>query len=161
MIIRKAVDSDREFYREFAVKLSEFNRSNHPEHSKYDDYQVVLAEIRRKAEATFDARDEDLLILIAEEAGQALGYALGRIYEEDPCADNGTGRVGLFDELYLDAKARGHGLGQKLLDETMRWFESKGISRVKLHAYAWNETAKALYERNGFKEYAVSYEIYK
>ena len=65
------------------------------------------------------------------------------------------------DELYLDAKARGHGLGQKLLDETMRWFESKGISRVKLHAYAWNETAKALYERNGFKEYAVSYEIYK
>ena len=34
------------------------------------------------------------------------------------------------------------------------------ISRVKLHAYSWNDNAKKLYERNGFREYAISYETF-
>lgn len=36
--------------------------------------------------------------------------------------------------------------------------KEKGVNRVKLHAYSWNNNAKKIYERNGFKEYAVSYE---
>jgi len=48
-----------------------------------------------------------------------IGYALGKIYEENLGADNGTGQIGLFDELYLNSEARGHGVGQKLLDEAM------------------------------------------
>lgn len=160
MNIRKARHDDRETYIGFAVKLSEFNRKHHPEASKQDDHEAVLACIRQRAAETFEAPCEDTLILIAEEGGSPLGYALGRIYEEDPCADNGTGRTGLFDELYVDASARGCGLGQKLLDETMAWFVSKGIRRIKLHAYSWNVTAREIYKRNGFEEYAVSYEKY-
>lgn len=158
MNIRQAAPGDREAYIGFAEKLSGFNRKNHPDASKQDDYQAVLAAIRQRAAETFDSPCEDTLILMAEESGQPLGYALGRIYEEDPCADNGTGRTGLFDELYVDAPARGCGLGQKLLDEIMAWFASKGIRRVKLHAYSWNTTAREIYKRNGFEEYAVSYE---
>lgn len=106
------------------------------------------------------AVDSDIDIFIAELEGKPVGYALGRIFEEDEAADNGTGRMGLFDELFVDASARGHGIGQKLLDETIKWMREKEINRVKLHAYSWNENAKILYEKNNFKEYAVAYEIF-
>lgn len=158
--IRKAEDRDREIFIEYAIKLSKFNRNNHKRESTYDDYESVINSIKRNADETFNNRNEDTLILIAELEGTPVGYALGRIFEENEAADNGTGRMGLFDELFLDDAARGLGLGQKLLDETMKWMKERGINRVKLHAYSWNDHAKKLYARNGFKEYAVSYETF-
>ncbi len=158
--IRKAVDGDRAAFIEFALQLSRFNRSNHDERCKYDDYTLVVEAIQKKAGETFDGRDENTLILMAEVSGEPVGYALGRIFMAEPTADNGTGRMGLFDELFLDDRARGMGLGQMLMDETLAWMKQQGISRVKLHAYSWNVHAKKIYERNGFREYAVSYEAF-
>ncbi len=158
MLIRKAEDKDIESYIEMVTKLSKFNRINHPEECKYDEYEKILDSIRRRANETFINRGKDIHILIVECDSKQVGYALAKIYNEDSGADNGTGRMGLFDELYLDEDARGFGIGQKLLDEVINWFKSKGISRIKLHAYSWNENAKKLYNKNGFLEYAISYE---
>lgn len=158
--IRQAVDDDEDIFVDFAVKLSKFNRNNHNSKCKYDNYEFIIDSIRRKAQETFTNRNEDILILIAELEGNPIGYALGRIFEEDETADNGTGRMGLFDELFVDDTARGLGLGQKLLDETINWMKENKINRIKLHAYSWNNNAKKLYERNGFREYAVSYETF-
>jgi GNAT superfamily N-acetyltransferase len=158
--IRRALDTDKSIFIDFAVKLSKFNRNNHTNECKYDNYESVIDSIKSKAEETFISRNEDTLILIAELEGKPVGYALGKIFKEDITADNGTGRMGLFDELFLDDTARGLGLGQKLIDETITWIKEKKINRIKLHAYSWNNNAKRLYERNGFKEYAVSYETF-
>lgn len=158
--IRQAVDADRDIFIDYAIKLSNFNRNNHNIESKYDDYELVINSITKHAQETFNIRNENTLILIAEIDGEPAGYALGRIFEESETADNGTGRMGLFDELFVDDKARGLGLGQKLLDETIKWMKEQGINRIKLHAYSWNAHAKRIYERNGFKEYAVSYETF-
>ncbi|MEH7444501.1 GNAT family N-acetyltransferase [Bacillus sp. JJ1122] len=158
--IRQAVDSDRDIFIEYAVKLSNFNRNNHSNECTYDNYESVINTIKQNAYETFNSRNDDTLILIAELEGTPVGYALGRIFEENEAADNGTGRMGLFDELFLEDAARGHGLGQRLLDETVNWMKDKGINRIKLHAYSWNDHAKKLYARNGFKEYAVSYETF-
>ncbi len=158
IMIRRALDKDKSNYIEFAMKLSEFNRSNHKAECKYDNYEMVLGAIKKKSEKIFDNRNEDRLILIALIKNKAVGYAMAKIYEEEMVADNGTGRVGLFDELYVDDSERGFGIGKRLLDEVMNWFKGKDIKRVKLHAYSWNEKAKKLYEDNGFAEYAVSYE---
>jgi GNAT superfamily N-acetyltransferase len=160
IVIRKAVDSDIDIFIDFTIELSKFNRSNHNVICKYDNYEFVINSISKNAKDTFDNRNKDISIFIAELEGKPVGYALGRIFEEDEAADNGTGRMGLFDELFVDASARGHGIGQKLLDETIKWMREKEINRVKLHAYSWNENAKILYEKNNFKEYAVSYEIF-
>lgn len=156
--IRRATDSDKNIFIDFTVKLSKFNRSNHSEECKYDDYESVLNSIRRKAEETFSNRNQNTLILIAELENKPVGYALGRIFQQDETSDNGTGLMGLLDELFVDDIARGFGLGQKLIDEIMEWMKKRGVNRVKLHAYSWNKHALKIYEKNGFKEYAVSYE---
>lgn len=156
--IRRALDKDINVFTDFVLQLSRFNRSNHKTECKYDDYELVRDSIRERAEETFCKRNENTLILIAEVDGVPMGYALGRIYEEEKTADNGTGLVGLFDELFVDDRARGLGIGKRLIDEVTLWMKEEGISRIKLHAYSWNENAKKLYEKYGFREYAVSYE---
>ncbi|MCM3766878.1 GNAT family N-acetyltransferase [Neobacillus niacini] len=156
VVIRKAEDTDRETFLYFVQGLSKFNRSNHPEEVTYDDYETVLNAITKKAAETFDERDHRVHILLAFLNGQAVGYALGRVFDQDGTADNGTGKMGLFDELFVLNEARGHGIGKKLIDSLIDWFKNEEIHRIKLHAYSWNNNAKKLYERLGFKEYAVS-----
>ena len=158
--IRQAVDDDEDTFVDFAVRLSKFNRNNHDSKCNYSNYEFITDSVKRKAQETFSNRNKDILILIAELEGTPIAYALGRIFEEDETADNGTGRMGLFDELFIDDTARGLGLGQKLLDETINWMKENRINIIKLHAYSWDNNAKKLYERNGFKEYAVSYETF-
>ena len=158
--IRSAQDADKNRFIELSEKLSQFSRERHSNACKTDDYQNVLEAIRNKAEQTFLQRDDDMEILMAEVEGKVCGYALGRIIHEEPWVDNGTGRMGLFDELYLDESTRGLGLGQEMIDKVMSWMKQKGITRVKLHAYSWNTHAKRIYEQNGFREYAVSYETF-
>lgn len=158
--IRRAEESDREVFVNYTAELSRYNRANHNNQCKYDNYEFIINSIRERAYITFDNRSEDIGIFIAELAGKPIGYALGRIFVEDGTADNGTGRMGLFDELFIAAEARGLGAGQKLLDETITWLRKKEIKRIKLQAYSWNKAAKSLYEKNGFREYAVSYECF-
>lgn len=158
MVIRRATNNDKEDFIEFSVELSKFNRSIHSLNNKYDDYAKVIKAIREKSAATFDNRNDDTLILIVTSEEKSVGYVLGRVYEEARYADNGTGLIGLIDELYIDYDFRGNGLGQILLDETMIWFKAKGISRVKIHTYKWNTKAMEIYEKNGFNAYLVSYE---
>lgn len=160
MKIRTSIENDRDRFVEMAVKLAQFNRNNHSEECKQDDFDVVIDSLVKKAQDTFTTKNDDTLILIAELEGNPIGYVLGRVYEEDSTSDNGTGKMGLIDQLYLDISARGLGLGQKLIDESLAWMKERGINRVKLHAYSWNNLAKKLYEKNGFKEYAVSYEMF-
>ncbi len=81
-----------------SVILSRFNRDHHANACKTDDFQNVLEAVQEKAEKTFLQRSDDTLILIAEVEEKVCGYALGRIIHEEPCVENGTGRMGLFDE---------------------------------------------------------------
>ncbi len=156
--IRKALDEDIDIFVAFAAKLSMFNRSNHSIECKYDHYELVLEAIKQKAEITFNNRNEDTLILIAEIDDLPVGYALGKIFEEEYTADNGTGKIGLIDEVFVDYGARGLGIGKTLIREVACWVQERGTNRIKLHVYSWNVNAKRLYEKCGFKEYAVSFE---
>ncbi|MFA8451174.1 MAG: GNAT family N-acetyltransferase [Bacteroidales bacterium] len=160
VIIRKALDKDYDYFIESTIKLSQFNRNQHGEKCKYDDYDLVLESIKEKADLSFNTRNEKLSIFIAEINGSPVGYALGRIYEEEKTADNGTGKIGLIDELYVDENIRQCGVGNKLINEVILWIKSRGINRVKLHAYSWNKNATHMYEKLGFDEYAVSLEKY-
>ena len=159
-VIRHAIDSDKNVIIDYAVKLSIFNRYNHNKECKYDNFEFVIKSIQRCTEEKFNKRDENTSFFIAELEGKPVGYVLGRILQENEISDNGTGRIGLLDELFVNATSRGLGLGQKLLAEIIRWMKTKNINRIKLHAYSWNNNAKRLYERNGFTEYAVSYETF-
>ncbi|MEX2803919.1 GNAT family N-acetyltransferase [Streptococcus sp. H31] len=157
--IREICENDKEIFLELTSDLSRFNRQRHGEKSKHDDYSHVLENIKRRALETFENKDDGFTYIILAEYHQAVvGYGLARIYDEEATADNGTGKTGLIDELFVAESVRGQGIGQMLLNACINWLKASGIRRVKLHAYSWNDGAKYIYERNGFTAYALSYE---
>jgi len=52
--------------------------------------------------------------------------------------------------LWVRPQARGHGIGQALVQAVVSWARSRGISRVHLWVAENNDHARLLYERCGF-----------
>ena len=103
LIIRRAQEEDENIFTYFTTELVKFNQINHNNDCiNCDDYKLVMNAIQRKAKETFKNRNAESLILIAESNSQPIGYALARIYKEAETADNGTGTIGLLDELFVD-----------------------------------------------------------
>lgn len=158
IVIRRAVEGDKSAFVEMTLKLTEFNRENHDSKVKYDDFGAVLSAVAKQAEQEYERRKDDSFIVFAVKDNKPVGFASAQVYVSECTADNGTGKMGLFDKLYVDPSARGLGIGKELAEAIMGWFHDNGISRVKLHAYSWNTQARRLYEKLGFAEYLVSFE---
>jgi N-acetylglutamate synthase-like GNAT family acetyltransferase len=55
-----------------------------------------------------------------------------------------------LQRMYVEAGARGHGLGQKLLDVLLAWAVANGVDSIYLETnHRWH-AARHIYERNGF-----------
>jgi dTDP-4-amino-4,6-dideoxy-D-galactose acyltransferase len=80
-------------------------------------------------------------VLVAELAGRAVGYISLHLNED------GTGQIGL---IAVSAEARGHGLGKKLINESLRWFASEGANNVVVVTQGRNLAAQRIYQRSGF-----------
>jgi GNAT superfamily N-acetyltransferase len=55
-----------------------------------------------------------------------------------------------LQRMYVEASARGHGLGQKLLDVLLAWAIANGVGSIYLETnHRWH-AARHIYEKNGF-----------
>jgi dTDP-4-amino-4,6-dideoxy-D-galactose acyltransferase len=80
-------------------------------------------------------------VLVAEIEGQAVGYISLHLNQEN------KGQIGLVG---VDSQARGHGLGKKLINESLRWFASQGVRRVTVITQGRNLAAQRIYLKSGF-----------
>src|SRR5690242_7119931 len=85
-------------------------------------------------------RDGSFLAFIPELAEPA-GLAGG--YEEEP------GVVELIS-MFVRPRARGHGVGEALVDTVVAWAKDRGATSVHLWVTESNKAARRLYERCGF-----------
>lgn len=92
--------------------------------------------------------DGDACLVVAEDDEQILGFAYWTRREmetERPHAD--VGRVG------VSPRARGLGLGRRVLETLVEAARSAGIEVLTLDVRGNNHAAMALYEHFGFREY--------
>jgi dTDP-4-amino-4,6-dideoxy-D-galactose acyltransferase len=85
-------------------------------------------------------------VLVAQWKGEAVGYISCHL------RSSSTGQIGLFG---IKASARGFGLGQDLINESLRWFGQNDVSRVSVVSQGRNATAQRVYQRCGFLTHAV------
>jgi ribosomal protein S18 acetylase RimI-like enzyme len=93
--------------------------------------------------------DPDVVLLVADDHGDVLGYAYGAVEGYDYMALRGPAAV--LHDLVVDAEYRGRGIGRQLLDAALAALAARGAPRVVLSTAAGNEVAHRLYARAGFR----------
>ena len=91
--------------------------------------------------------------LVLEENGRIAGYACGTL-------DKAIG-LGHLDILAVDPAVQGHGHGCRLLHAFEEWVRAQGGSYLTLESLTGNETASALYRREGYQALASHYNWFK
>ncbi len=101
------------------------------------------------------AADPACLLLIAEQDGTPIGYALS-----GPCSlphPEVTAGCGELKRLYVDKAAQGAGAGSLMLDASLDWLQTPGRT-LWIGVWSQNHGAQRLYARHGFSQ-AGTYEF--
>lgn len=62
--------------------------------------------------------------------------------------------------LYVDKNKRRLGIGEALMDYTLKYLKKLGVEFVDLECYLYNQKAAALYNKIGFKDVFVTKRYY-
>ena len=91
----------------------------------------------------------DLVVLVAEQAGEVLGYTYAGVEGFDYMALRGP--AGVLHDIVVAPDHRGRGVGRMLLDAALAVLGGRGVPRVVLSTAERNEGAQRLFERAGFR----------
>jgi ribosomal protein S18 acetylase RimI-like enzyme len=86
----------------------------------------------------------------APSAGPVLGMALVSVVEDL------TGRHAHLDDVVVDERARGRGIGAALTAEAIRVASDRGAESLNLTSAPRREAANRLYRRMGFSQYETN-----
>jgi ribosomal protein S18 acetylase RimI-like enzyme len=93
--------------------------------------------------------DPNVIVLVAENGGEVIGYAFAAIEGYDYLSLRGP--AGVLHDLIVDPEHRGRGVGQLLLNAIFSYLHGRGVPRVVLSTAQRNESAQRLFERIGFR----------
>lgn len=97
--------------------------------------------------------EPDVVVLVAERAGQVVGYAYGGVEGRDWMALRD--RAGVLHDVVVDPAHRHGGVGRMLLDAALTFFRERGLPRAVLQTAERNEEAQRLFTRAGFRRTMV------
>ncbi len=99
------------------------------------------------------APDAPLICYVAEHNGAVVGFALCVLHEGSWT----TAPICYLEDLFVDARARGHGAGKALIEALREQGEMKGWAKVYWMTRAHNRTARQLYDKLGQVDDFVRY----
>ena len=91
----------------------------------------------------------EVVMLVAERAGEVLGYSYAGLEGIDYMALRGP--AGVIYDIVVDPAYRRQGVGRLLLDATLTALGVRGASRVVLSTAERNEAAQQLFASRGFR----------
>jgi GNAT superfamily N-acetyltransferase len=97
--------------------------------------------------------EPDCLVLVAEDAGQVVGYVFAQLM---PISwKDLRGPCGFVHDVYVLERARRQGVGKGLLRAAIDWTRSNGRSQIVLWSKSGNESAQRLFAQLGFRDTMV------
>ncbi len=93
--------------------------------------------------------ERDIVLLVAEDAGEVIGYTYAGVEGHDYMALRGP--AGVVHDVVVDPARRGQGVGRALLAAAISALEERGVPRTVLWTAERNEPAQRLFESVGFR----------
>lgn len=131
--IRTAKKSDMSRVHELIKELAEFEKEPHA-------VEVTVNDL----EADGFGEKPAFNCFVAEVKGNVEGIAL--IYNR---YSTWKGKIIHLEDLIVNNKFRGSGIGSALLDEVVKYGKNIGAKRINWEVLDWNEPAIAFYEKKG------------
>jgi len=94
-----------------------------------------------------------VIVLVAEDDGEVLGYAYAGVEGQDYMSLRGP--AGVLHDLVVDPSHRGRGVGRLLLEAAAEALEARGAPQIVLSTAERNEAAQRLFARAGFRRTMV------
>jgi len=142
------VDGARRATVDDVARLAELARDAHRELSPLRGGEVfLLRETRQEPfEAGFEAAiTGDGIVLCGTIDDVVVGYAAGTV---DELADGR--RLGVISDLFVEPEARAVGVGERMMDELLAWFRTRGCFGVDAMALPGARETKNFFEESGF-----------
>lgn len=149
-LIRAAVPADLEAIGRLGALLVR-------EHHEFDPRRFIAAtpETPRGYASYLGTQlgQRDVVILVAEQDGNVVGYTYAGLEDWDYMALRGP--AGALYDIVVDPSHRGAGVGQALLERTLAELAARGAPRVVLSTAEQNGAAQRLFARAGFRRTMV------
>jgi diamine N-acetyltransferase len=119
--------------------------------SDFKDHYALFTFTERKEVLLNKALEGDMYICHAEdeESKTMLGYIVTTISSEDE---------GEIDSVYVEEEYRLMGIGDALMQRSIRWMDGKGVKTKKVAVAAANQEAISFYESYGFRRRSITLE---
>lgn len=89
---------------------------------------------------------DDALVLLAEDSGQATGFAFLTL-RPSPYYD---GPLAQLEELYVVGELRDQGIGTRLLTTAVEQLSARGVGEIHINVDEIDHDTRRFYERHGF-----------
>jgi len=152
--VRQAIENDVNDIARLFRKHCEYN-AEEGWNSNYD-LDWPLSEEGKTFTKEFLTTDDHIAFVAFNENSEIVGYLLGLMTSFAHRVDN---PVGVIDNLYIDYGYRCSGIGSALMEDFHFWAKDKGAKRIKVETFFGNQHARNIYEKEGYVENSVIYEI--
>jgi ribosomal protein S18 acetylase RimI-like enzyme len=148
--IRAHTGADRQAMLGFIRELQEAERAMHESRLPGDEVaELCYARLL----------DQGAEILVAEMAGEPVGFVAGWLDEDDdPLQTDEWRRHGYISDIFVAPSCRRRGIGRSLLQAMSALLQGKGARRLRICALAANRTAIDSFRRFGFAPFEITFD---
>ena len=93
---------------------------------------------------------EDAIVLVALDGNERpVGYIIGNVKEYPPIfwLEN----YGFISDMFISDEFRGSGLGKRMVEDILRWFDKHDLERIELRVEPLNDLGYGFWKSQGFK----------
>ena len=142
--VRLATPYDAPAIATLALEVQDWHVTGRP-----DIFKLGACDTAPEIVARIGTDDQFYWVAIDDEA--IVGYAYARVVDEPENRWKYASRVMVLDQMGVARHSRRHGAGSRLWEAVRSLATEKRADRVVLNVWAFNASARAFYERVGFR----------